>query len=342
MILDIDNDEDFRFAVEALREGRLIAFPTETVYGLGADGLNPDACRRIYEAKGRPSDNPLILHIADLDEIENLTIELPDKGRQLAEAFWPGPLTLVLERSALVSDVVTGGLDTVAVRMPDNELTRRLIRGVGRPLAGPSANVSGKPSPTLAQHVAHDFGERIAGVIEGGACQVGVESTIVDVTVEPPVILRPGGIPREAIEAVIGAVVMAGKVDDDSVPKAPGMKYRHYAPQAAVYRLEGAHRAEKIRTRLSEQVERPVGILISNETLEQLGIVPEDVICWNMGRLSHPEEGAKRLFEGLRRMDAFQVREIYIDTWERTGLGEALMNRIDKLSLSWDELVLNK
>ena len=182
MLLDITRETDLQAAVDALRAGRLVAFPTETVYGLGADGFNEEACKNIYAAKGRPSDNPLILHIADMSALRDIAEEIPEAAVDLAEAFWPGPLNLVLKKRKVVSPTVSGGLDTVAVRMPDNDLTRTLIRAVGHPLAGPSANVSGRPSPTLATHVEHDFGDKIAGVVDGGACRVGGESTLLDPT----------------------------------------------------------------------------------------------------------------------------------------------------------------
>lgn len=337
MLLDITREEDLQVAVDALRGGKLVAFPTETVYGLGADGFNEDACRNIYAAKGRPSDNPLILHIADMSALRDIADEVPEAAVDLAEAFWPGPLTLVLKKRKVVSSTVSGGLDTVAVRMPDNDLARQLIRAVGHPLAGPSANVSGRPSPTLATHVEHDFGDKIVGVVDGGPCRVGVESTIVDVTTQPAAILRPGGITRERIEAIIGPVTMAGPTADDAAPKAPGMKYRHYAPQAPAYLLQGEDRAARILARLAV-APRPVGMLLADETIGQLGEIPEDVFVWNMGSFSHPEEAAHRLFDGLRRMDAYGVKEIYVDAWEDEGLGEALMNRIGKMSQPWDTL----
>lgn len=334
MLLDISREEDLAFAVAALRRGELVAFPTETVYGLGADGFNEDACRAIYAAKGRPSDNPLILHIADMSDLRDIAEEIPEAAVDLAEAFWPGPLTLVLKKRKVVSNTVSGGLDTVAVRMPDNDLARTLIRALGHPLAGPSANVSGHPSPTLAAHVAHDFGDHIAGVVDGGPCRVGVESTIVDLTTSPYAILRPGGIPRARIEALIGPVTMAGPTAADEAPKAPGMKYRHYAPEAPAYLLTGERRAERILVRLAD-APRPVGMLIADETLAGLGEIEPEVFVWNMGSFAHPEDAAHRLFEGLRRMDAIGVKEIYIDAWPRVGIGEALMNRIDKLSQPW-------
>lgn len=336
MLLNIDREEDLRMAVDALRAGKLVAFPTETVYGLGADGFNEEACRAVYAAKGRPSDNPLILHIADISALRDIAEDIPEAAVDLAEAFWPGPLTLVLKKRRNVSSVVSGGLDTVAVRMPDNDLARRLIRALGHPLAGPSANLSGHPSPTLAAHVEHDFGDHIAGVVDGGPCRVGVESTIVDLTVQPYAILRPGGIPREKIEALIGPVTEAAPLGDSDAPKAPGMKYRHYAPQAPAYLLTGDDRAEKILKRL-ETAPRPVGMLIADETLAGLGTIPENVFVWNMGSFAHPDEAAHRLFDGLRRMDAYGVKEIYIDAWPLADLGEALMNRIGKMSQPWPE-----
>ena len=230
-------------AADILRRGGLLAIPTETVYGLGADALNEDAVARIFEAKGRPQDNPLILHIPASDWLARCCMDVPEAAYRLAEAFWPGPLTMVLNKSPAVPLRVTGGLPTVGVRCPDHAVTRAVIEAAGVPVAAPSANLSGRPSCTTAAHVRADMDGRIDGVVDGGACAVGVESTIIDLTVSPPRLLRPGGLPLEALEAVLGEVALDAAVTrplgDGERPRAPGMKYRHYAPRAPVTVVTG-------------------------------------------------------------------------------------------------------
>lgn len=225
-------------AAAILRRGGLLGIPTETVYGLGADGLNEDAVRRIFEAKGRPQDNPLILHVPDAGWLERCCADIPDTAYALAERFWPGPLTMILPRRDCVPLRTTGGLDTVGVRCPDHPVTRAIIAAADTPVAAPSGNTSGRPSPTCARHMMEDMMGKIDGIVDGGPCAVGVESTIIDLTVQPPRLLRPGGLPLEALEAVLGEVAVdkavRQKLSDGEKAKAPGMKYRHYAPRAAV------------------------------------------------------------------------------------------------------------
>ena len=240
--LQADNETEILKAAGCLlRQGEVVAFPTETVYGLGADGLNGTAVAKIFAAKGRPVDNPLILHIASVEDILPLTSGLTANARALMQSFWPGPLTLIVAKSDLIPDEVSAGLDTVGVRMPSHPIAARLIKETGRPIAAPSANISGKPSPTDASAVWDDMQGKIAGVIDGGSCGIGVESTVVDTTSAVPMILRPGGITREMLEEVLGAVEIDPALEGkgDFKPKAPGMKYRHYAPQAAMYLFEG-------------------------------------------------------------------------------------------------------
>ena len=231
-------------AAELIRRGELVAIPTETVYGLGADGLNESAVAKIFEAKGRPQDNPLILHIWDAAQMEQFCHDIPKAAYDLAEAFWPGPLTIVLPARENVPKRTTGGLDTVALRCPDNAVTREIIRLSGVPIAAPSANISGKPSTTTAQHVLHDHDGKIAAVVDGGSCRVGVESTIVDLTEGRPRLLRPGGITPEQLISVLGDLVVdkavTAQIDKDAVVKAPGMKYRHYAPAEPVVIVAGS------------------------------------------------------------------------------------------------------
>ena len=240
-------------AAAILRRGGLLGIPTETVYGLGADGLNEDAVRRIFEAKGRPQDNPLILHVPDAGWLERCCVDVPETAYALAEKFWPGPLTMILPRRDCVPLRTTGGLDTVGVRCPDHPVTRAIIQAAGVPVAAPSGNTSGRPSPTCARHMMEDMMGKIDGIVDGGDCAVGVESTIIDLTVQPPRLLRPGGLPLEELEAVLGTVAVdkavRQKLADGERAKAPGMKYRHYAPRAAVTCRRGRGSSASMSTR---------------------------------------------------------------------------------------------
>lgn len=234
----IFSKKDIEEAAQILKAGGLVAFPTETVYGLGGNGLDKEAARKIYAAKGRPSDNPLILHVSKMEEVYPLVESVPEKAKRLMESFWPGPLTLILKKSKIVPLESTGGLDTVAIRCPDNALTLELIERAGLPVAGPSANLSGSPSPTEASHVYHDLSGRIEGILDDGAVGIGVESTILDMSTETPTLLRPGAITLEDLTDVLGEkpeidpTLLGKKMEDGFIPKAPGMKYRHYAPKA--------------------------------------------------------------------------------------------------------------
>jgi len=307
------NDECFSSAAKALREGRLVAFPTETVYGLGANALDPQAVRRIFESKGRPLDNPLIVHIANISQLEPLVKEIPDRAEALIRAFWPGPLTLVMKKSELVPDEITAGLDTVAVRMPDNPVALRLIEEAGVPVAAPSANLSGRPSPTTYQHVLEDLNGRIEYIINGGPCKIGVESTVLDITSETPVILRPGGVTMEMLETVIGKVETDAvlKPEDGKKPRSPGMKYRHYSPNAEMFLVEGE----------SEEVVRKINLLTSENSAKGLrtGVLSSlenkdrytAQVVVNIGSLSCLEEVASKLYNALRKFDEEKVDKIY-------------------------------
>lgn len=254
---DVSEDK-FREAGQIIRDGGLVAFATETVYGLGADALNKEASAKIYAAKGRPSDNPLIVHIADVKALDELAKDVDEKTRMLAEAFWPGPLTMIVNKSDIVPYSITGGLDTVAIRMPNHRVALGLIKASGRYIAAPSANTSGRPSTTKAEHVIEDLNGKIDMIIDSGAVKIGLESTIVDMTSKVPTILRPGYITREALSDVIGevevdkAITEGGMVSKDVVPKAPGMKYRHYAPKAALTIVEGEE--EKVIKYIEEKM----------------------------------------------------------------------------------------
>lgn len=320
-------------AGEVLKNGGLVAFPTETVYGLGANALDEKAAERTYAAKGRPSDNPLIVHIADADALEAIVRNVPEKAYAVIEKFWPGPLTLVFEKDEKVPYGTTGGLDTVAVRMPVNEIARKLIRAGGGYVSAPSANTSGRPSPTSAEHVADDLDGKIEMILDGGNVDIGVESSILDMTVEPPMILRPGAITKEMLEEVIGEVSVDHALLDDNAkeaPKAPGMKYRHYAPKAQLILVEGEpeEAVKAIRQIAYEQTRLgyEVGIIATNETVDSYttGIVK------NIGTRNSESSIAKNLYRILREFDEEEVSYIYSESFGKDGLGDAIMNRLEK------------
>ena len=328
-----EEDEALRRAGELLKRGGLVAFPTETVYGLGGDGLNRESCEKIYTAKGRPSDNPLIIHICRMEDIDHIVKEFPESARRAAEAFWPGPLTMVLSKSDNVPYETTGGLDTVAVRFPSHPAARKLIEYGGGYVAAPSANLSGRPSPTAAKYVIEDMDGRIDMILDGGEGDIGLESTIVDMTVVPPRILRPGFITGEMLEAILGKVdtdVTIIEPGSTQAPKAPGMKYRHYAPKGELTIVEGA--PDKVieymnRTAAADKAagER-TGIIASSDFL---GSYRADVVkC--VGSRKEEESIARNLFTVLREFDNEGVTRIYSESFESQGLGQAIMNRLLK------------
>lgn len=319
------DERKIKVAARLILEGKLVAFPTETVYGLGADALNEEAVKRIFESKGRPADNPLIVHIADFNDLKKLARDIPKEAKLLAERFWPGPLTLVLPKKDEVPLVTTGGLDTVAVRMPAHEIALALIRA-STPVAAPSANISGKPSPTLAEHVVDDFYGRIEAIIDGGPTKVGVESTVIDLSSERPTLLRPGGLPLEEIEAVIGPVEIHPAVKGKNVDlaRAPGMKYKHYSPNAQVIVVEGPK--ERVREKVRELVReyRSKGYRVGVMATEEF----EADEFYHLGRTV--EDVAKNLFGALRELDRRGVDVIIAEGVEERGLGLAVMNRLRK------------
>lgn len=329
--LQTDNEtEMLTQAAELLKKGEVVAFPTETVYGLGADGLNGAAVAKIFHAKGRPADNPLILHIADKKDILPLTTGLTNNAKALMEAFWPGPLTLIVAKSSLIPDEVSAGLDTVGVRMPSHSVAAKLIALTGKPIAAPSANISGKPSPTDAQAVKDDMQGKIAGIVDGGGCGIGVESTVVDTTGVVPMILRPGGITREMLEEVLGAIEIDPALESsaDLKPKAPGMKYRHYAPQAAMYLFEGE--AKKKLSAMVKQAAKQglkVGVLCSDEQAMQI-TASEKIYVSSWG--NKIDSLAEKLYALLRAFDKQQVDIILAEGVSESGLGLAVMNRLRK------------
>ncbi|SPF55999.1 Threonylcarbamoyl-AMP synthase [Candidatus Desulfosporosinus infrequens] len=318
--------------VEWLRAGELVAFPTETVYGLGANALDTSACAKIFEVKGRPQDNPLIIHVCNR-AMANILV----KGWTLAaelcvQHFWPGPLTLVLPKTANVSDVVTAGLPNVAIRMPSHPVALRLIEESGFPIAAPSANLSGKPSPTSGSHVWRDLKGKIPLILDAGACLVGLESTVLDVSGEVPTILRPGGISKEQLEAVLGEI-WVDKPLKNQVPKAPGMKYRHYAPQGEMILMVGS--SEHVVQRMGQEIHKgharlkKVGVLCTLESAPFLHNRLPDLL-FVLGSKDRPEEVASNLFEGLRLCDERGMDLILAEGIEEGGLGTAIMNRLQK------------
>jgi L-threonylcarbamoyladenylate synthase len=329
-------DEKLSVAGDIIRRGGLVAFPTETVYGLGGDALCPASSGKIYAAKGRPSDNPLIIHIAEMAALEHIVCEIPLKAVKLAEVFWPGPLTMIFKKSAIVPDQTTGGLDTVAVRMPSHPLAALLIKKAGGYVAAPSANLSGKPSPTLAKYVVQDLDGRIDMILAADGAEIGLESTIVDLTGEIPVILRPGYITQKMLSEVVGETELDITIYDSDTaqaPKAPGMKYRHYAPKGELVIVEGepqrvaryineqaaAHEAAGLRT----------GVIA---TLEQFAQYQATSVK-NAGSRCDAHEAAKKLYTFLREFDDEKIDCIYAESFADTmdqGFGQAVMNRLLK------------
>lgn len=330
---DIDRSVIQR-AGKIIKDGGLVAFPTETVYGLGGDALNPGSSARIYAAKGRPSDNPLIVHIADMEALSKIVTEIPEGAFKLAEAYWPGPLTMIFHKKPVVPYETTGGLDTVAVRMPSDVIARELIKASGGYIAAPSANLSGRPSPTSASFVKEDMDGRIEMILDGGDSEVGLESTIVDFTDVHPMILRPGYITEEMISSVLGVEVgldPALKRDDPSFrPKAPGMKYRHYAPKGELVIVTGPQDlvTERINAMVREDSEKgfSTGVMASGDTAS---LYRADSVK-ALGAKGRAEETAHGLFRALREFDDEGIDRIYSESFAGPGVGTAIMNRLIK------------
>ncbi len=321
-------EEEYTEAAAILARGGLLGIPTETVYGLSANALNADACRRIYEAKGRPQDNPLIVHIADVSWLPRYCRDIPPAAYALARAFWPGPLTMILPKKDIVPLRTTGGLDTVGIRCPNHPVTLEIIRRANVPIAAPSGNTSGRPSPTMASHMIEDMMGRIDGIVDGGPSGVGVESTIIDLTCQPPRLLRPGGLPLEALEAVLGEVAVDKAVTAEPAkgekPKAPGMAYRHYAPKAPVTVVAGpgAASAAWIKEHLTEKS----GIICFHEYIDQF---PGHIVH-DLGPEADKAEQARHVFDALRTFDGTDVTDIWAQCPDSAGLGLAVGNRLKK------------
>ncbi|BCJ87664.1 L-threonylcarbamoyladenylate synthase [Effusibacillus dendaii] len=342
------SEHDLERAAKLLRQGELVAFPTETVYGLGANALDAEAVKRIFAAKGRPSDNPLIVHIASRQQLAELVTHVPEAAERLIDLFWPGPLTLLLPKRSEVPDRVTAGLPTVAIRMPSHPAALHLLEKSGVPVAAPSANRSGRPSPTEAAHVLEDLQGEVAAVVDGGTTGIGVESTVLDVTVNPPMILRPGGVTREMLQQAIGQVQedpslrsrsadldpsQAGEASDtanEPVPRAPGMKYRHYAPKAEMWIVEGEEDEQRKRIQALVDQSRANGIQTGVLTTEEQKHLYHADLVIACGRRSEPETVAGELYRALRQFDQTPVQRIYAESFPETGLGAAIMNRMRK------------
>ncbi len=327
-------------AKAVLEAGGLIGIPTETVYGLAGNALDAMASQKIYAAKGRPSDNPLIVHIADMEMLSPLVKNIPETAKKIAEVFWPGPLTIIMEKSEIVPYETTGGLETVAVRMPSHPIANRLIGVTRIPLAAPSANTSGRPSPTRASHVFEDLNGKIEMILDGGDVGIGIESTIIDVTGKVPMILRPGYITKEMLEEVVGPVLIDPAVADESGsgefrPKAPGMKYKHYAPKGELKIISGESKkvVETIRQMAQTKLQAgmSVGIIATDETEKEYGELEAlGAVCMNIGTRKDEDTIMHNLFDVLRRMDAAGVACIFSESFEEGDRGMAIMNRLLK------------
>ncbi|MFP4697388.1 MAG: L-threonylcarbamoyladenylate synthase [Eubacteriales bacterium] len=320
-------------AASILKRGGLVAFPTETVYGLGANALDRSASKKIYMAKGRPSDNPLIVHISNVGVLNDLTLNISETAKTLIDVFWPGPLTLIFNKNKNVPDSITGGLKTVAIRMPSHPIAKEIINRSGIPIAAPSANISGRPSPTSAKHVIEDLDGKVDMIIDGGKVNIGLESSVVDLTSEKPIILRPGYVTKEMLSKIVGDVDIDPSLislSRDIIPRSPGMKYKHYAPQGELYIVDGelSKVVNKIKTLAleKESLGYKVGIIASQQTREFY----KDGFVKIIGDRNNEEEIAKSLFEVLREFDKINVDYIFSETFKSERLGEAIMNRLLK------------
>lgn len=347
IVMAEDNTNLFFLAAKAIIDNELVAFPTETVYGLGANALNADAVKKIFEAKGRPCDNPLIVHVANKSMINPLVTEINETARKLIDAFMPGPITLVFRKSPVIPYEVTAGLETVAIRIPSHEIALKFLRLVNLPVAAPSANLSGKPSPTSAKHVLSDLSGKIGYIIDGGYCDVGVESTVVDVTGDFPVILRPGLITAQDIFSVCGKVKGAGAeqisgipdsgndFDETKTPPSPGMKYRHYAPAAQIFLTENEDLDTQIinaKDAISDAIKtgKKVGVYGGEEFINTLLKAFPDLYYISYGSEQDVKSALIKLFYALRKMDEKDMDLIIVETFKAEGIGVAYMNRLSK------------
>ena len=325
---NLENDPQIVDAAQLLRQNEVVALPTETVYGLGGNAKNDEAVAKIFAAKGRPVDNPLIIHIAEKNQLDEFVAEIPEKAAMLMKAYWPGPLTIIFkQKQGVLSEKATAGLGTVAVRMPDHPVALALLKSCKLPIAAPSANRSGKPSPTTAEHVLEDLNGKIAGVLDGGATGVGVESTVIDCTESVPVILRPGGVTKEQLEEVVGSVEVDRALTGESTkPKAPGMKYKHYAPNAPMYLVDGATDFIQQLVRDKQAQGLRVGVLATEETTSYY---KSDLVL-ACGKRSELPTVASALYDTLRTFNHAKIDLIYSEIFPTSGVGQAIMNRLLK------------
>lgn len=315
-----------RECADIIKRGGTVAFPTETVYGLGASAINADAVKKIFKAKGRPVDNPLIVHILAIDDIKKYASKINIEAIKLGKIFWPGPLSLILPRKPIVPDETTGGLDTVAFRIPANNIAQQLISLSGLPIAAPSANLSGKPSPTDGSHVIEDLFGKVDAIIDAGKCTVGLESTVVDMISSPPSVLRPGGVPFDQIRMIIPTLEKDYSISENQVPRSPGMKYRHYSPEASVIIINGS--IEKTTKKINSLVSanKKAGVLCSLETINKYNCTNK--IC--VGSIENSDEIAANIFDSLRMFDKLDVDIIYSEYFGNGSMGDAIMNRLLK------------
>ena len=324
----INKEKELEEAGRILAKGGLVAFPTETVYGLGGDALNASSSKKIYEAKKRPSDNPLIVHIDCIERLDKIVKDISPLGKKLANQYWPGPMTLIFWKKEIVPYETTGGLETVAVRLPSHPIAREFIRRAGGYVAAPSANVSGRPSPTKAIHVVEDMWGRIDGIIDGGACEIGLESTIIDCSGNSPILLRPGYITKEDFADLMGDFTRQYEAKER--PKAPGMKYKHYAPAGELFIIRGKKRQvqEYIKAKSKEYQSQGISVGILT-TKDDVSWYKSDLTI-SLGSLDNEKEIASRLFDSLRQMDGHQIQIILSEVFDTPRLGEAIMNRLEK------------
>lgn len=333
-VLKADSMENIKLAANLIRKGETVAFPTETVYGLGADATNNAAVAKIFAAKGRPAFDPLIVHVASVGMLHWVANGIPEVAGQLIDTFWPGPLTLVLPKKDGIPDIVTAGLPTMAVRMPQNEAALALIKEAGVPIAAPSANSFGRPSPTCADHVIEDLGGKIALILDGGPTQVGIESTVLDLTCSPPVLLRPGGVSRESLEDILGEITLISSESEGEVFKSPGQMKQHYAPRAKVLLFGGKCR-ERVIAAMRERIQElkpgnEIGVMVPEEELSYF--TDEDVVVMGLSSFITMEAVAKKLFEAMRALDKRGVNYILTIAPPKEGIGLAVFDRLFKAS----------
>lgn len=330
-IINLEEKENINLIKDIIQSGDLVAFPTETVYGLGADGLNPEAVKKIFEVKGRPQDNPLILHVSDFEMAQKLVGEDLESLMEIGEIFWPGPLTLVVKKSEIVPDIITAGLDTVAIRMPRNEIALKIIKFSNTPIAAPSANISGRPSPTDADTCFNDLNGKIKYIVDGGETEIGLESTVLDLSSDIPTILRPGGVTFEQLQKLIPNVQVDKSIlKEGETPKSPGQKYKHYAPNADSYLVSGSEdqKIEKIKNFLDYNKDKKISLMVTSEIYDKFEDLDLEVI--DLGSKKNLEQIGSVIFRSMRHLDSLGSDIILIEEINAEGLGLAIMNRLKK------------